>query len=172
MPLKSKLRAACSLTIQDWRLFFQAWLLLLFIDLALRLAPYKRVHIFLRSSAARKHPAQTNNHRLQPDAPAMLSENIQGIHRIVDLAGRNHLIRMTCLRRSLALQWLLARRGIQSELRFGVRHASPDRLDAHAWLEHAGAPISEPEIVLERYTALLELASAERSNPPKISDNL
>jgi hypothetical protein len=40
---------------------------------------------------------------------------------------------MTCLRRSLALQKMLAQRGIVAELKIGV-HKELDMLSAHAWV--------------------------------------
>lgn len=48
-----------------------------------------------------------------------------------------------CLRRSLVLTQLLARRGIAARLVIGARTA-PDFL-AHAWVEHAGVPVLSPE---------------------------
>ena len=47
-----------------------------------------------------------------------------------------------CLRRSLVLTQLLARRGIAARLVIGARTA-PDFL-AHAWVEHAGVPVLSP----------------------------
>lgn len=47
-----------------------------------------------------------------------------------------------CLRRSLVLMQLLARRGISAQLVIGTR-TSPDFL-AHAWLEHDGEPVLSP----------------------------
>jgi hypothetical protein len=48
-----------------------------------------------------------------------------------------------CLRRSLVLTQLLARRGISARLVIGARTA-PDFL-AHAWVEHEGIPVLDPE---------------------------
>jgi hypothetical protein len=48
-----------------------------------------------------------------------------------------------CLRRSLVLTQLLARRGISGRLVIGARTA-PDFL-AHAWVEHDGIPVLDPE---------------------------
>lgn len=49
----------------------------------------------------------------------------------------------TCLSKALALQLLLRRRGIASQLRFGIRKRDGSELLAHAWLEINGAPIGE-----------------------------
>lgn len=48
-----------------------------------------------------------------------------------------------CLRRSLVLTQLLARRGISGRLVIAARTA-PDFL-AHAWVEHDGIPVLDPE---------------------------
>ena len=47
-----------------------------------------------------------------------------------------------CLRRSLVLLQLLARRGISAQLVIGTR-SDPDFL-AHAWIEHDGKPVLSP----------------------------
>ena len=51
-------------------------------------------------------------------------------------------LRATCLTRSLVLQWILARRGIGTELKVGVRNEG-DGLHAHAWLECGGVPVND-----------------------------
>lgn len=51
-------------------------------------------------------------------------------------------LRATCLTRSLVLQWILARRGIGTELKVGVRNEG-DGLQAHAWLECGGVPVND-----------------------------
>jgi len=51
-------------------------------------------------------------------------------------------LRATCLTRSLVLQWVLARRGIGTELKVGVR-MEVDGLHAHAWLECGGVPVND-----------------------------
>ena len=78
------------------------------------------------------------------------------------IASRNHLVPMTCLRRALTLQWLLVRRGIQTELRIGVKKNSNQRIEAHAWLEYSGTPIGEPEVVTERYAILSSIQNQEK----------
>ncbi len=64
---------------------------------------------------------------------------------------------MTCLPRSLALQRMLARRGIASELRIGVRKESNGAggIAAHAWVEVDGVPLGEPQAIEERFQKLL-----------------
>src|SRR5207302_9584982 len=59
------------------------------------------------------------------------------LQRAVQRAGRGQPRRAKCLPQSVALAWLLARRGIGSELRLGVR-GNDGTFEAHAWLELAG----------------------------------
>ena len=57
--------------------------------------------------------------------------------RLVDIAARHGPYKAKCLPRSLVLQWLLARRGVGTALRVGVRKTA-GAFEAHAWLEHEG----------------------------------
>ncbi len=51
-------------------------------------------------------------------------------------------LRATCLTRTLVLQWILARSGIGTELKVGVRNEG-EGLHAHAWLECGGVPVND-----------------------------
>jgi len=57
---------------------------------------------------------------------------------LVCAAASHHLKRMTCLEKSLALQRVLARRGLRFPLRIGVCREG-GILNAHAWLEGISA---------------------------------
>ena len=148
-----KIRTAQRLPAADWRLFLQAWLLLPAIDLGLRLLPFKTLQARLAAWSAVDHPPPA-------DPPAVIRQ----VTAAVDRAIRNHPFPFTCLRRSLALQFLLARRGLCADLRIGVSRASSS-LQAHAWLEYAGRPISQPEAVEERYAVL---TARPASRPPSV----
>ena len=121
----------------------QAWLALLRFDLALRTTPFTRLQRLIIQAQNRSAPPQAE------PVPVM----IERYRRLVEAASRNHLYPMTCLRRALALQWMLARRGIIAELRIGVQRQAKT-LQAHAWLELGGVPISDPETITERFTTL------------------
>lgn len=159
MSVKSKLRTARSFTASDWLLLARAWGWLLVIDLGLRLLPFKTLQRWLALTPRAPGPA----------APGSASEDeaalILHVTRMVDRARRRHLYPMTCLRRSLALQRLLAGAGIAATLRFGVRSggSGSGQFQAHAWLERAGRPISEPEALAERYVALAGNFSGKES---------
>lgn len=64
--------------------------------------------------------------------------------------------RALCLEQSVALYWLLRRRGLAVRLRLGV-NVYP--FLAHAWVEHAGAPLNESA---EYVATLVPLAAGAR----------
>jgi Transglutaminase-like superfamily len=113
-------------------LFLRALFLLPLITLLLRLrgfrAAQRALHGWLGSPAVAGTPG---------DLAATAS-------RMVRAAARNSVFPSTCLERSLALWWLLARRGVAAQLRIGVRK-SGEKFEAHAWVEREGQAIDEPE---------------------------
>ena len=141
--LKDKFDAARKLTPAEWRLLVQAWLLLLPVDLGLWVLPFPR----LQAWASRVTPGGYTP--LPAEAEAVICQT----YRMVSIASRNHLYEMTCLRRSLVTQRLLARRGIGTCLRFGVQKEA-GRLQAHAWLEYERTPIGEPETLNKHFVKL------------------
>jgi len=76
-----------------------------------------------------------------PEAEA--ASAVQLVCRMVLAADRHSLLRSTCLERSLVLWWLLARKGITTQLRIGTRK-SEEKFEAHAWVERNGEAIGEP----------------------------
>lgn len=72
--------------------------------------------------------------------------------RMVRVAARHCLCRPSCLEESLTLWWLLARQGIDSEIRIGVRKDSLS-FAAHAWVESAGVALNEPDGRHRHYAA-------------------
>jgi hypothetical protein len=78
--------------------------------------------------------AQANLPGLSTAASPVVPERIA---RLVAVAARRAFFRAGCLPTSLALQHLLALRGIASELRLGVGKPN-GRFEAHAWIERDG----------------------------------
>lgn len=62
----------------------------------------------------------------------------------VEVAARHLFFRTNCLERSLALWWLLRRRGIASDLRIGARKES-ELFEAHAWIELNGVVLNDSD---------------------------
>ena len=82
--------------------------------------------------------------------------------RMVLAAARNSPIPSTCLERSLSLWWMLARQGIATQFRIGVRK-DDEKFAAHAWVERDGVAIGEPDASHLHYAAFAEEMSGERS---------
>jgi len=72
--------------------------------------------------------------------------------RMVRTAVHHGVGHPSCLEESLAVWWLLGRRGIASQLRIGIKKDSP-KFEAHAWVELGGAPLNEPETPHQHYAA-------------------
>lgn len=66
----------------------------------------------------------------------------RAIAKLVEIASRYGLYKPNCLQKSLLLWWLLRRRGIESELRIGVRKKA-EVLEAHAWVEYQGCVLND-----------------------------
>lgn len=128
--LHRKLGLARGLTPGDWLALLEAWLALLAFWILVRLVSAERLRI--TSSA-------------QAGALPLTAEQLvlaERLYRLVGWAARLHWPTKTCLPCSLTLRWMLARRGIDSRLRIGVRRVQADIL-AHAWIELAGQPVGE-----------------------------
>lgn len=114
---------------------------------------------FVRLSIRRRGYAGTREllRRWTPDSPPALAPSREA--EIVELdawairATGEQMSGATCLVRSLTLWWLLARRGIRSEIQFGVQKAAAD-LEAHAWLEWNGRPVTDADDPRERFSRL------------------
>jgi hypothetical protein len=74
------------------------------------------------------------------------------IARIVHGAAGWSPFRAGCLARSLVLCRLLRVHGLAHDLHIGVATPGGD-FAAHAWVEHAGEPLAEPESVGDRYAS-------------------
>ena len=82
--------------------------------------------------------------------------------RMVLAAARHSLISSSCLERSLSLWWLLARQGIATQLRIGVRKDG-EKFAAHAWIELEGIGVGEAEDTHNHYAAFAEEMSGDIS---------
>ena len=136
--MTTRLRTFLALSREERRCLTRAWACLLVADLALHVLPIPRVERLL---------GWLGKPRQGMAIPAGRLADLVGI------AARHHLRPMPCLPRSLALQALLRRSGIGAYLRIGVRQEDGS-LTAHAWVEHAGAPLGEPVDVDRLYSPL------------------
>jgi len=153
--MRRRLRALRALSPRDAGLLVEAWIALLGADVGLRLWGLRRVQAWAAAGCLTRP-------RLGEDGAW---DRIKSVQRWVGAAAHRHLLPMTCLRRGLATQWLLGRRGIRTELRFGVRRDA-GRLAAHAWLEYRGMPVGEAEAVEERFALLVAQGESRTGAAP------
>ncbi len=138
------LKTALSFNRAQWRHFGAALVLLPRIDLRLRRLGYAATREWIDSEAAKAFKPLVS-----PDEMAFCRETAVA----VSVAGRRTLWRTSCLRQALALRYFLGRRGIETELRIGVRGGQGE-FAAHAWVEKNGAVLIGGEYAGERYVAL------------------
>jgi len=115
------------------------------VRLILVVVPFRRLYPIMARAASVPRGSRWN----QETAAAMAHT----VARMVDMASRNSLGQPTCLHRSLVVWWLLRRRGLESELRFGVRKRG-EVFEAHAWVEHAGGVVNDQPMTAEEYRRL------------------
>jgi len=134
-------------------LFLRAVVLLPLLTLSLRVRGFGATQRLLQ-----KFTALAKN-----DPPvAAVESRVALTTRMVLAAARNSPIPSTCLERSLSLWWLLARQGIVTQFRIGVRK-DDEKFAAHAWVERDGIAIGEPDASHVHYAAFVEDLSGERS---------
>jgi hypothetical protein len=104
----------------DQVLLVEAALVLLAVKLGLRVGGVRPCLALLGAARRRRglHPALADLTR---------------IALAVRRASAHLPLRLDCLPQSLAVAWLLTRRGIEAKLRFGVR-MNAGALEAHAWV--------------------------------------
>ncbi len=71
---------------------------------------------------------------------------------MVRAARRYTLLKFNCLEESLTLWHLLGKQQIPARLRIGVRKNN-GVFEAHAWVEHDGVALNEPESIHLHYSA-------------------
>ena len=110
------------------------------VALALRLVSFRKIRRVIAATSRRPEPGAS--------AP---SERAMKMAQLVAAAARRSPVNATCMARALTLHWLLRLRGMESDLRIGVRKVG-ERLDAHLWVEHGGRPLMEGTNLHEAFT--------------------
>jgi hypothetical protein len=106
------------------------------------LARVRRVLALWSNRAPRRSKA------LETQAAAIAAATI-----VSDVAATARLLRARCLTRSLVLEAMLRRAGIDAELKVGARREG-QRWRAHAWVEWQGQPLAEPAGIASTFAAL------------------
>jgi hypothetical protein len=133
-----------TLNTEDRKLFWRAVVLLPRIAISLRVRGFKKTKDALQEKLSRTSALPMENGKAV--------ETIQVFFRMVKAAAHYGIVRPTCLVESLALWFLLQEQSVPASLRIGVRK-SPDKFEAHAWVEYAGAALNQPEEQHQHYAA-------------------
>jgi hypothetical protein len=142
--VRLKVHKARKLTLADVFLILEGWFALAFFNLALHRVPLERLQ-----GSLLHHPSA--RHALAAGRQVTISARIT---RLIGIAASLHpWLRMTCLCRAMALQWMLSRRGILPVLKLGVLHAGSG-VQGHAWVELDGVPLGEDPAILTRFSLL------------------
>jgi hypothetical protein len=136
VSLPSSLAKYLALPDAERRLFVTSAFLLPACAAALRVAGFARIRSWLT------RPSHNRSAALHVDPPRLAS--------LVNAASYRLPIPCSCLTRSLVLDWMLRRRGVESNLRIGVRLVE-GRLEAHAWIEVDGHPLNDSTAVTDRF---------------------
>ena len=145
--LKLALRKGNSLSQLDRdarRFVLQALVLLPLVTLSLKVSGLK----VTQGKLSRWLPIRVNGDR--PDEREQL-ERVRTIAQSVRIAAKYCQPWAKCLQKSLVLWSLLARQGIESDLRIGVRRENGE-FQAHAWVEWQGFALNDARDVRDRYS--------------------
>ena len=137
--MMNRLKQLKQLSLLQWWIILVAILMLPMITLSLKLSGFKqtknRMSQFIPRNVADVSAREDDLSRAR------------FISRAVAIAGNHGLFKANCLKQSLLLWWLLARRGITTEIQFGSQMKSEEDFGAHAWVELDGETfIDTPEI--------------------------
>jgi hypothetical protein len=150
--LAHKLQQFLALTAPERRTFLAAMALLPLFWISLRVLGLQHL--------------QTRLQRKPLARPARLTANeLPRLGKLVNSAAHHALGPANCLTRSLYLWWLLRRKGIDSQLRIGVR-LTGGVLDGHAWVEYAGVPVNDrPDVSADYPPFALPISPGIFSSP-------
>lgn len=126
-------------------LLFETLVLLPLLSLGMRLLGLRRLYGTLARLAPAPDPSAAGG-------SAGLSRAL-AVTNLVQRAAWRSPLGSTCLTRSLALWWLLRRRGIASEVCLGVAKETV-QFQAHAWVEYQGTVLNDDDQVRQRFSAL------------------
>jgi transglutaminase superfamily protein len=138
---RRRLGRLAAFTLSDWRCAGEALVTLPLVDLAARFVPPARLLGW--ATDLKRAPAGVLAH-----------DEIRRVSWLVMTMARYHVVRVPCLARSLTLARLLARRGVETDVRVGVR-SEAGRMAAHAWVEWQARPLGDEERIAERYAPLV-----------------
>ncbi len=143
--LKNRLRQFAELSLLQWWIILVALFTLPVIALSLKLSGFKQT----KKRMSRLIPTGIDGISAREDDLS----RAQLISRAVTISGNHGVHHANCLKQSLLLWWLLARRGILCELKLGTHKLPQETFSAHAWVEYNGEVLGEPTELQHQFLA-------------------
>jgi len=143
--VKNKFNKLIALSLDEWSLLLVSVILLSFAALLLSFIGFNRSQSFF---------SQFITTGIKRNDSTLAMDEVRIITRMVRIAANHGPCRVNCLKQSLVIWLLLARRGLNSEIKFGVEKTSDDAIDAHAWVEYNGMNLSDSGDFRNQYLVL------------------
>lgn len=142
--MKEALRQIRGLSNQKKWFLFKCSCLSLLLRVSFKVAGFKKTIALLSkfNTGLPVHPNENN------------PNNIERYRRLIFLSN-SFRPALNCLSISAAYWWLMKRKGIITELKFGMK-TGDGKLAAHAWLEYNGKPLTSDMEVGEKYIPFRE----------------
>src|SRR5215831_7902075 len=100
---------------------------------------FNRWRSFVSKFSSTENVLRSEGLSTAPNRSALAAANVA---RVAAAAARHLFFTPTCLERSIALSWLLRRRGFCAEVRIGARK-SGGQFEAHAWVDCGGEVLDD-----------------------------
>ena len=143
--MKGRIEQLKELSLEEWQLLLFASVLLPVVALSLRMKGFNRT----QKTLCRYLPKG-----LTPTKPTRAKmDDVLIVARMVTVAADHGFYRANCLKQALVLWWLLLRRGIKSEIVFGIPKEAFKDFNAHAWVECNGINLSDDLNVQKKLAA-------------------
>jgi Transglutaminase-like superfamily len=146
--LRRKTETWQSLSQSDRALLMNALFLLPIVATSLKAVGLRRTQLWLAGNPLATTPSSREQTRA----------NVRRAAQMVAAACRQLPIRSRCLPRTIVLWSLLRRRGINADVRIGVRCDAQGKFQAHAWLEWNGEVINGAGDVARQYLPFNRIA--------------
>ena len=124
-------------------LFLKGLFLAVFLRVCFKISNFKKTLAFFSRFKTGKTVSQNE------------SNEVRRYHHLITLTYGFGPSVVNCLSVSTAYWWLMKRRGIATDLKFGMKKDN-EKLLAHAWLEYNGEPLTADAEVEKKYIAFGE----------------
>ncbi|MCP3929982.1 MAG: lasso peptide biosynthesis B2 protein [Bacteroidetes bacterium] len=131
------------LSIKDWKVLTLSLFFLPSIAISLHIIGYKKTKSVL-------------SYFMPPEKASQRAKDMGEVHsmaRTIHIAARHNIFKANCLKQALLLWFLLGRKSIYSEIKFGVSTISTSKFNAHAWVVCNGETLIDSEDTINTFSA-------------------